>query len=264
MSRTEVHSIDDFLYFLKGVKPAGKDRWLALCSGHHDRKPSLSIKLADRKILIKCFAGCELMDILNPLGLEPKDLFINGGEPGKGVGGYIPGGGPCEPVNTRPNRIEKQLTPPVLTGVNGVTLSALAQVKHLPVDFLKSLGVGDYKNKGKPAVRIPYLSEAGEVAAVRFRLALSRKAQKCFAWRRGDHVMLYGLERLEQLRRIGQPSLIRLAELKQKRQLPYGCGISHIHASVTTISYMWQYSSVSSVLSGQPGLNHNHSFAASS
>jgi hypothetical protein len=202
MSQTKLHSIDDFLGLLKGVKPTGKDQWLALCCGHNDREPSLSIRLTDGKILIKCFAGCELMDILKPLGLEPKDLFLNGREPGKGIGGYITGGEPCEPVNTPPNRIENQLTPPVLTGVNGVSLSALAQAKNLPVDFLKSLGVQDHKYKGQSAIRIPYLNEAGELAAVRFRLSLSSKAQKRFAWRRGDRVMLYGLERLEQIRKM--------------------------------------------------------------
>ncbi len=161
MSRTKLHSIDDFLGLLKGVKPTGKDQWLALCCGHNDREPSLSIKLAEGKILIKCFAGCELMDILNPLGLEQKDLFLNGREPGDGIRRYITGGEPCEPVNTPPNRIEKQLTPPVLTGVNGVTLSALAQAKSLPVDFLKSLGVGDYKYKSQPAIRIPISERSG-------------------------------------------------------------------------------------------------------
>ena len=80
MSQTKLHSIDDFLGLLKGVKPTGKDQWLALCCGHNDREPSLSIKLADGKILIKCFAGCEMMDILNPLGLDQKDLFLNGRE----------------------------------------------------------------------------------------------------------------------------------------------------------------------------------------
>lgn len=72
-----IRSFSDFLALLEGVKPGHDDQYLALCPGHHDTKPSLSIKEADGKILVQCFAGCELMDILKPLGLEPKNLFRN-------------------------------------------------------------------------------------------------------------------------------------------------------------------------------------------
>ena len=67
----------DFLSLLKGVKSAGKKQWLALCLGHNDREQSLSVKESDGTILLHCFAGCELTDILMPLGLEPKDLFLD-------------------------------------------------------------------------------------------------------------------------------------------------------------------------------------------
>ena len=67
----------DFLSLLKGVKPTGKDQWQALCPGHPDTKPSLSVKKVDGKILLKCFSGCALADILKPLDLEAKDLFLN-------------------------------------------------------------------------------------------------------------------------------------------------------------------------------------------
>ena len=71
----------DFLSLLKGVKPTGKGQWQALCPGHPDHEPSLSIKEVDGKILLKCFAGCGLMDILKPLGLETSHLFCNPGSP---------------------------------------------------------------------------------------------------------------------------------------------------------------------------------------
>ena len=73
----KIHSLNDFLELLKGVKKARDGQYLALCPGHHDTKPSLSIKEADGKILARCFAGCEFTDILRPLGLEPKYLFFN-------------------------------------------------------------------------------------------------------------------------------------------------------------------------------------------
>lgn len=70
-------SLNEFLALLKGVKQLRDGQYVTLCPGHHDTKPSLSIKEADGKILVQCFAGCELAEILKPLGLEPKDLFLN-------------------------------------------------------------------------------------------------------------------------------------------------------------------------------------------
>ena len=76
-----IHSLNDFLALLKGVK-AGKDgEYKALCPGHDDREPSLSITEADGKILVRCFAGCGLGDILKPLHLEVRDLFLNSHNP---------------------------------------------------------------------------------------------------------------------------------------------------------------------------------------
>lgn len=71
-----IRSLNDFLVLLKGVKKARDDQFLALCPGHDDSKPSLSVKGTDGKVLLKCFAGCELTDILKPVGLEPRDLFL--------------------------------------------------------------------------------------------------------------------------------------------------------------------------------------------
>ena len=70
-----IHSLNDFLALLKGVKKAHDGHYLALCPGHHDTNPSLSIKQAGDKILLKCHAGCELADILKSIRLEQKDLF---------------------------------------------------------------------------------------------------------------------------------------------------------------------------------------------
>ena len=68
----------DFLSRLKGVKRSGNGQYMALCPAHGDHSPSLSIGLKDGRILVHCHAGCELADILKPLGLEPKDLFLDG------------------------------------------------------------------------------------------------------------------------------------------------------------------------------------------
>lgn len=73
---TGIRSLDDFLLLLRGVKKMS-NQYMALCPGHHDRQRSLSVTQADGRILPHCFAGCQLSDILKPLGLESRDLLLD-------------------------------------------------------------------------------------------------------------------------------------------------------------------------------------------
>jgi hypothetical protein len=72
-----IGTLDDFLALLNGVKRQSNGQFMALCPGHDDRKNSLGVSEADSKILLHCFAGCELAAILAPLGLEARDLNLN-------------------------------------------------------------------------------------------------------------------------------------------------------------------------------------------
>ena len=74
-------SIEEFLSRLEGVKKVSNESWMALCPAHDDKNPSLSIQLADDRILIHCFAGCSPQTIVRALGLEMKDLFLKEEEP---------------------------------------------------------------------------------------------------------------------------------------------------------------------------------------
>jgi hypothetical protein len=68
-------SIDVILGRLDGVKRSGRG-WVAKCPAHADRSPSLSIAEGDEgRILIKCFASCDVTDVLTALGLDFQDLF---------------------------------------------------------------------------------------------------------------------------------------------------------------------------------------------
>jgi putative DNA primase/helicase len=52
------------------------DGWKARCPSHFDRNPSLSISEgADGRVLVKCFAGCDVDAIVAALGLTTSDLF---------------------------------------------------------------------------------------------------------------------------------------------------------------------------------------------
>jgi hypothetical protein len=88
----------------------------------------------------------------------------------------------------------------------GCTLAAYAAAKHLPVEFLRSLGITEITLSGTPAVRIPYLDESGAEAAVRFRVALNDKDR--FRWRKGSKARLYGLSRLAAARDLGEIALV--------------------------------------------------------
>ncbi|MCA9312357.1 MAG: hypothetical protein KDA21_14180, partial [Phycisphaerales bacterium] len=60
---------------LEGVKRCG-DGFMALCPGHDDHTPSLSIREGkDGRVLIKCHAGCTNPEILTAIGLAQRDLF---------------------------------------------------------------------------------------------------------------------------------------------------------------------------------------------
>jgi DNA primase len=54
----------------------GSQSFTALCPSHDDRHNSLSIAAgSDGRVLLFCFAGCDVRDVVEALGLELKDLF---------------------------------------------------------------------------------------------------------------------------------------------------------------------------------------------
>jgi 5S rRNA maturation endonuclease (ribonuclease M5) len=48
------------------------------CPAHEDRKASLSITMAEDKILMRCHAGCSFSNICDGLGIKPKHTFKTG------------------------------------------------------------------------------------------------------------------------------------------------------------------------------------------
>jgi len=50
----------------------------ARCPAHHDRQASLSIgEGCDGRVLMHCFAGCSIDDVVAGLGLQLADLFVD-------------------------------------------------------------------------------------------------------------------------------------------------------------------------------------------
>ena len=65
---------------LDDVRPRGS-RYVARCPAHADRSPSLQVTDGDTGLLLKCWAGCTIVDICAALGLTQSDLFYDAGLP---------------------------------------------------------------------------------------------------------------------------------------------------------------------------------------
>lgn len=61
------------------------DKARAQCPAHGSRGLSLAVRRADDRVLVKCFAECELVEILDALGMTMPDLFD-----GERPAGYTP------------------------------------------------------------------------------------------------------------------------------------------------------------------------------
>jgi hypothetical protein len=69
-------SADALLSRFDGVKRIGPDRWIGRCPAHDDRSPSMAVReLDDGRVLIHCFAGCSVEEILSAAGLDFQALF---------------------------------------------------------------------------------------------------------------------------------------------------------------------------------------------
>jgi hypothetical protein len=67
---------------LERVVDRGFGQFFARCPAHDDTNPSLSIKvLDDGRVLVHCFAGCAIDQVLGALRLELSDLYPNSPAP---------------------------------------------------------------------------------------------------------------------------------------------------------------------------------------
>lgn len=69
-------SADVLLSKLDKVRRTGPASFQARCPAHDDRGPSLAIReTEDGKVLVHCFAGCSIHEVVGAVGLEITDLF---------------------------------------------------------------------------------------------------------------------------------------------------------------------------------------------
>jgi hypothetical protein len=68
--------VDLFLSKLEKAKATGRGTWLACCPAHNDEHPSMTVReLDDGRVLVHCFTGCEVEQILDAVGLKFDALF---------------------------------------------------------------------------------------------------------------------------------------------------------------------------------------------
>ena len=59
-----------------GVRETGSGQYSCRCPAHEDKSASLGIKEGDEdRILLNCFAGCDVKSILDSVGLDWKDIL---------------------------------------------------------------------------------------------------------------------------------------------------------------------------------------------
>src|SRR5215203_6996983 len=69
---------EDVLDKLSVVSRNG-EKAMSFCPAHDDRSnPSLSLRTENGRLLLHCFAGCHPEDIVSEIGLQMKDLFVEG------------------------------------------------------------------------------------------------------------------------------------------------------------------------------------------
>lgn len=69
-------SVETFISALSGVKKTGKRSWIAKCCAHNDKSPSLAIsETDDGRVLVHCFAGCSVEEILGAVGMDFDALY---------------------------------------------------------------------------------------------------------------------------------------------------------------------------------------------
>lgn len=68
-------NINEILVKLSGVKKTGHGRYVAKCPAHADRAPSLAVAERDNRILMKCFGGCSINDVLASIDMSMSDLY---------------------------------------------------------------------------------------------------------------------------------------------------------------------------------------------
>jgi hypothetical protein len=88
----------------------------------------------------------------------------------------------------------------------GLAIAELAKAKGIQINDLEDWGVSSILQNKVSRVVIPYAGPEGNTIAIRYRESLTGSQR--FKWRKGDHVALYGLSKLDAIRKAGWVMLV--------------------------------------------------------
>jgi DNA-binding MarR family transcriptional regulator len=164
-------SLNDIIPHLRKARRLTDGSYMACCPAHDDSEPSLHLSESpDGTLLWHCHAGC------------PQDAVQRELERLAGV----------QPATARPIAPRRNAgRQPATAQAQPLTLAALADAKRLDAEKLIAWHVRELPDGG---IEIPYRNADGEIACIRYRLAL--EGDNRFRWRQGDTPCLYGLWRL--------------------------------------------------------------------
>jgi hypothetical protein len=78
-TQKKIRSLENFLDLLEGVT-GGPTQYSARCPCHKGSRPNLSVKMGGNGgIVLNCHRGCEVRDVVEAMGLEMRDLFLQDG-----------------------------------------------------------------------------------------------------------------------------------------------------------------------------------------
>ena len=119
---------------LNQAKESVPGKATALCPAHNDKNPSLSVKLTDQKIFLKCHAGCSFSAIVSALNMNTHQFNAE---------------------NPKPKKRRQEVCRYDYLSEGGKLLYQV--VRYNPKDFRPCLADGKYTLKG--VQRVPYLLE---------------------------------------------------------------------------------------------------------
>ncbi len=68
---------EEILARFSKVYKSGEGEYQCLCPSHNDRTASLGLKFKEDKMILNCFAGCSMEDIIGAVGLSWADVMPN-------------------------------------------------------------------------------------------------------------------------------------------------------------------------------------------
>jgi hypothetical protein len=74
--------IEEVVNRFDNVRESGGGQYSCRCPSHKDKSNSLGIKQDGERILMNCFAGCDVKSILDAVGLQWKDILPKNEEMG--------------------------------------------------------------------------------------------------------------------------------------------------------------------------------------